>query len=267
MRHVHHAKPFVAHRLERRDAFAHAVHENLAAAAGNGAQPGLHEIADDLLHRLVEKFLERDELARAEPVDVHLRKLRLHVREQVEIPLLRQLRMMPALHENLRATERDRLLDLPIHLVVRDHIRVGFLLRAIERAELAIDVADVRVVDVAIHDVGDDLVAAPLVSLRLLQLPAMIRQRAKLLQRQPVQAQRLNLVNALAIPDLLQELIQRRVVNHKQSLESRDGNARHGGSESGKHSFTQSRMGDAKASAYRVGNEPEESGIGVGTRD
>ena len=97
---------------------------------------------------------------RAEPVDVDLRKFAFDVREQIEIPLLRQLRMMPALHQNLRAAQRDGLLDLPVHLLERDDIGIVVLFRAVKRAELAIDVADVRVIDVAVDDVGDDLVAA-----------------------------------------------------------------------------------------------------------
>ena len=76
---------------------------------------------------------------------VEARELRLDVREQIQIPLLRQLRMMPALHENLAAAERDGLLDFFVQLVERDDIGIIVLLGAIERAELAIHVADVGV--------------------------------------------------------------------------------------------------------------------------
>jgi hypothetical protein len=37
VRHIHDFQPVAAHGLERRNAFAHAVHENFPAAAGNGA--------------------------------------------------------------------------------------------------------------------------------------------------------------------------------------------------------------------------------------
>ena len=75
MRHVHDFEPVVAHRLERRDALAHAVHENFPAAAGNRAEAGRLEIADDFFQRLVEHFAEMDELARAEAVDVEAREI------------------------------------------------------------------------------------------------------------------------------------------------------------------------------------------------
>ena len=208
MRHIHDFEPVVAHRLERRNFLAHAVHENFPAAAGNRAQPGLHEIADDFLQRLVEHFAEMDELARAEPVDVDLRKLRFDVREQIEIPLLRQLRMMPALHQNLRAAQRDGLLDFFVHLGKRDDVGVGVLFRPIKRAELAIDIADVGIVDVAVNLVGDDVIAAAVEILCLGQLPAAVGERAEFFQRQMIKPQRLGLVDAPAVPNLLQQPVQ-----------------------------------------------------------
>src|SRR2546425_1898287 len=98
MCHVHHAQPFIAHRLERSNPVAHAIHQDFAAAAGNRAKPRLHEIADDLLDWFVEKLLECDELAWTEAMNVDLRKLAFDVREQIEIPPLAQLWVMPALH-------------------------------------------------------------------------------------------------------------------------------------------------------------------------
>ena len=49
------------------------------------------------------------------------------VREQIEIPLLGQFRVMPALHQNLRAAERDGLLDFLVHLIERDDVGVVIL--------------------------------------------------------------------------------------------------------------------------------------------
>jgi len=108
------------------------------------------EVADDGVERHLEHLAEMDELARAEAVNVDLRELRLHVGEQVEIPLEREFRMMPALEQDLRAAQFDRLRDLPVHLLMADDVGVGIPLHAIERAELAVDVADVGVVDIAI---------------------------------------------------------------------------------------------------------------------
>ncbi len=116
--------------------------------------------------------------------------------------------MVPALHQNLRAAEREGFLDFPVHLVQRDDVGVIVLFHAIERAELAIDIADVGVIDVAVNDVGDDVVAAPVEILRLGQLPAAVGERAEFLQRQMIQPQGLGRVDAPAVPDFLEQLVQ-----------------------------------------------------------
>ena len=90
----------------------------------------------------------------------------------------------------------------------RDDVGVVVLFHAIERAELAIDVADVRVIDVAVNDVGDDVVAAAVEILGLGKLAAAVGERAKFLQRQMIKPQGFGLVDALAVPDLLQQLVQ-----------------------------------------------------------
>ena len=66
------------------------------------------------------------------------------------------------LEEDAGAAEVDRLLDLPADLVERQDVRLGVLrVRAVERAELATVDTDVRVVDVAVHDVGRDVPVVP----------------------------------------------------------------------------------------------------------
>ena len=93
-------------------------------------------------------------------MDVHVRVLLPHVGEQVEVPVDRERGMMPSLHEDLNAACLGELVELGVHLIVGDDVAVGVLLSPVEGAELAIDVADVGVVDVAVDDVGDDLVSA-----------------------------------------------------------------------------------------------------------
>src|SRR5213596_3117978 len=140
-------------------------------------------------------------LARTETVNVHLRKFAFDVVQQIEIPLLAQFRVMPALHQNLRAAERDRFLDLLVDLLVRDDVGIVVPLSAIKGAEFAIDVADIRVIDVAINDVGDDLIAATVVGALLGELTAPVRKNPQSLQRQMVKSQRLSLINPLSVPD------------------------------------------------------------------
>ena len=66
-------------------------------------RPAALNSPNDFFERQVEDLAEMNELARAEAVDVDLRKLCFDVREQIEIPLHGQLGMMAALHEDLRA--------------------------------------------------------------------------------------------------------------------------------------------------------------------
>ena len=214
VRDIHHGEPVVAHGLERRDAFAHAIDENFAAATGDRAKARGVKIGDDFFKRFVEDIAEVNELARAEAVNVHLRKLRFDVREQVEVPLLGKFRMMPALHENLRAAERDGFLDFAVHFVVRDDVGIVVTLDAVERAELAIHVANIGVIDVAIDDVSDDVVAASGVSRGLRQFAAAMRERAEFLERQMIQAQRLGGRDPAAGPHLLEKIIEDGVVDH-----------------------------------------------------
>ena len=136
------------------------------------------------------------------------RKLVFDVRQQIEIPLLREFGMMAALHQNLRAAERDGFLDFFVHLVKGDDVGVVVLFHAIEGAKLAIDVANVGVIDIAINDVGNKVVAAPVEILRLGELAATVGERAEFLQRQLIQPQSLGGIDAPAVPDFLEQLVQ-----------------------------------------------------------
>src|SRR5256885_11905354 len=60
------------------------------------------------------------------------------------------------LFRSLRAAKRDRLLDFLVDLLVRDDVGIVVLLSAVKRAELAIDVADIRVIDVPINDRSEE---------------------------------------------------------------------------------------------------------------
>ena len=70
-------KPFIAHGFEWGDSLAHAIHKDLAAAAGNGAQARFDKFTDNFLDGFLEDLLEMDKLARAEPVDIDLRETSL----------------------------------------------------------------------------------------------------------------------------------------------------------------------------------------------
>ena len=104
-----------------------------------------------------EQLGEEIHFARAEAVDVD-RVVPLDVAQQVEVPLERDVRVVPALDEDLHAAEGLGLLDLGADLLVRQRPAFAVLGAAVERAEPAVGDADVGVVDVAVDDVGDDAV-------------------------------------------------------------------------------------------------------------
>ena len=112
-------------------------------------------------------------------------KLPPDVLQQVQIIIDVELRVMPALHQDLHAADRHQLFDLLADLFRRQHVGIRVILVAHERAERAVDVADVGVIDVAVDDVRDDTV-------RMLPLPHRVSQCAQLGQSQrTIQPQRL----------------------------------------------------------------------------
>jgi hypothetical protein len=74
----------------------------------------------------------------------------------------------------LHAARRRQLVKFPVELIERNDIMIVVFFGAIKSAELAIDVADVGVIDVAVDDVGDDLVAPPVVGRALALAPARV---------------------------------------------------------------------------------------------
>ncbi len=98
-------------------------------------------------------------------------------RNSVLVVLDAQLRVVPALQQDLLAAERVRLADLALDLLDRQHVAFFVVRRPVERAERAERVAHVRVVDVAVDDVGHDPV-------RVLAPPDQVGQRAE--RRQPL---------------------------------------------------------------------------------
>src|ERR1051326_5683042 len=66
--------------------------------------------------------------------------------------------MQAALHQNACAAQGDGLINLLADFVERADVSFSVAGTTIESAEGTDDVADVRVVDVAINDIGDDAV-------------------------------------------------------------------------------------------------------------
>ena len=141
----------------RRDLVAHALHEDLTAAARDGIEPGLLQLADHVGARPCGSAWRR-----SPPRSARSRGCgwgdTLDVAQQVEVPLERDVRIVPALDEDLHAAERLGLLDLLADLLERERVPFAVLRATVEGAEAAVGHADVRVVDVAVDDVRDDAV-------------------------------------------------------------------------------------------------------------
>src|SRR6476661_2414157 len=99
------------------------------------------------------------ELWRTEPVNINVRIFFSDVPKQIEVPIERECRMMPALHQDLNPAGRGKFVEFLVELFAAQDVMVRVFFRAIKRAELAVNVADIGVIDVAIDDVGDDLAA------------------------------------------------------------------------------------------------------------
>ena len=89
--------------------------------------------------------------------------------------------MMPALHQNLHAARRREFVQLLIELLKRKHVMIFIFLRPIKRAEFAVNVANVRVIDVAIDDVGHDLASTAVVTFSFRQIAPRVGQSAQVL--------------------------------------------------------------------------------------
>ena len=80
----------------------------------------------------------------------------LDVAHQIQIPLERDIRIVPTLEQDLHTTQCLRLLDLLADLLKRQGVPFPMLRTTIEGAEATVRNTDVRVVDVAVDDVGND---------------------------------------------------------------------------------------------------------------
>ena len=198
---AHHVEPLVGGRLAVAvEQLADAIDEDLGAAAGNAVQAGRHQAVDHLRHRQPRHPRQVDHFRRRQRVQLERRIALLDRAEQILVPLDRQVGIVAALQQQLHAAERDRLVDLLEDLLEAEDVALAGADRPVERAEVAARDADVRVVDVAVDDVGDDAV-------RVLARADAVGQLAEQRQRRVViQLQRLVGADAAAGADRVSEL-------------------------------------------------------------
>src|SRR5689334_12083012 len=174
MRGLHHLEPAVGAGFLLRDAIADLLDEDFTAPTRDRIEACRRELADHLFDRHPEASREEIDLGGREPVDVD-RVVPLDVAHQVEVPLERDVGVVPALDEDLHPADGFELVDLAADLLERQHVSLGVLRPTVERAELAVRDADIRVVDVPVDDVRDDV-------LRVEAPARLIRQAAQLEQ-------------------------------------------------------------------------------------
>src|SRR4029450_13886399 len=153
---LHYLQPLIAVNFQWRYFLPHPIHQNFSAAARNRSKPSLPEFRNHFAERHPEGLREMLKLRRTEPVNIDVRIFFPNVPQQIDIPLERQFRMMPPLHKNLTAADGRKFVELLIDLLERENVMILILLRSIKRAELAVNIANVRVIDVSIDNVGDD---------------------------------------------------------------------------------------------------------------
>ena len=148
----HHVQPLRAGRLLRRDDLADTIDENLAAAAGDRVEARVAQPAECVGNRELRApryvlHLRRRECMQMDPVTA------LDRAEQILVVVDAEIGMVTTLHQDAGAAERERLFDLLEDDRLRQQVPLATVAGpAVERAEVAVGHADVRVVDVAIDD-------------------------------------------------------------------------------------------------------------------
>ena len=157
--------------LPGRDEPAHAVGEDLRAAAGQRPEPCVAQLAQHLLVREAAELRHVVDLARGEQLQVHVRHRLVELRDDLDVVVEVDVRALAADHVDLgEAAElalAKRVLD---ELLGRVRVGAFLLLRDCEGAELALHAADVRLVEVEVLDEVDLVVPAALTAREIRQL-------------------------------------------------------------------------------------------------
>ena len=110
---AHDVEPLVGRRLAVAvQQLAHAIDEDLRAAAGNAVETGGDQPLDDRPRRNLIEPRDVQDLRRRQRVQLELRIARLHRAKQILVPLNRQVGIVAALQQQLVAADGDRLVDL-----------------------------------------------------------------------------------------------------------------------------------------------------------
>src|SRR5208337_1672856 len=150
--------PIAGEALEAGDFVADFVVENFGAAAGDGIESGIAQAENRVANAEATVFGDGNDLRRGIAVEMNLRKTLLDSAQHFFVPINLQVGMQAALHQNAGAAELDGLANLFVNRIEIEDVaflRGRTFQRAIEGAEGAIFGAEIRVINVAVDDVGD----------------------------------------------------------------------------------------------------------------
>ena len=147
-------------------------------------------------------------------MNVDLRILRADVRKHLQVEVDAQFWMVAPLQQHLHTSLGREFIELPVNLLDTENIMILVSFSSVESAELAIDVADVCVVDVTINNVGDNLRAATIVGAVLGSGTAEVSERPEFLQWQLVERPSVVLRDSLAIEHSIRNVLFRHTGCH-----------------------------------------------------
>jgi len=151
-------------------------------------------------------------------MNVDLRIFRADVRKHLQVEVDAQFWMVASLKKHLHTSLRREFIELLVNLLDTENIMILVPFGSIKRAEFAIDVADVCVVDVAINNVGDNFRTATIVGAVLGSGTAEVSERAEFLQGQLVERPGVILRNPLAIEHSIHNVLFRHSGCHHSNL-------------------------------------------------
>src|ERR1051325_6380874 len=202
---LHYLQPLAGVALERRNALPNTIHQDFTAPAWNRSEPGFLEFHDYLTQGHSENTSEMLEFGGAKSMDIDVGILFADVLQEIDIPIEGQAWVMATLHQNLDTAGSRQLVQLVVELFEAKNIVVVIFFGAIECAKLAINIANIRVIDIAIDDIGNDFGATLFVTVILRQVTSCVREDAKFLQRPAIQFECLPLRHPLPGENLFRQ--------------------------------------------------------------
>ena len=143
--------------VRKPNSMPHFVVEDFGARPRNRVEPGVHQASDRFPHAQAADFRQVQNLGRGKAVKVQVRIARPDRAQQALVVIHFERGMQPTLHQNPSPTERQRFVNLMKDGLERLDVAFRRTDGAVKSAEGAVFGADVRVVDVAVNLISDDV--------------------------------------------------------------------------------------------------------------